>query len=106
MHREGGAIQAYNNVEEEDKVEAASEMSELDDTVTLGDVVLVKGLASAQGLELNGYYGKVVAERRDGRWGVRIKDRTYALKETNLGMGMKAEEMSEEDEELLLSLDV
>merc|ERR1712224_987024 len=54
---------------------------DLNGMVKLGDTCLVKDLTSAQGRSLNGYFGKVIAEQNGGgRWGIRINDRTYALK--------------------------
>ena len=66
----------------------------------------ITGLRSERGQELNGRYAKL--EKFDAltsRFGVRLADGSIvAVKAANLEMGMKSEEMSDEDEQLLLGL--
>ena len=57
-------------------------------------------------LQLNGYYAKVVERNASSqRFGVSVRGQIIALKLENLSMGMKADEMSSSDEELLLKLE-
>jgi len=56
---------------------------------------------------MNGYYAKVVQwSESTQRFGVNFRGRVVALKQDNLSMGMRAEEMSSSDEDLLLNLEL
>ena len=82
-----------------------SDADSLDNNIEIGNVAMAKGLTSERGQELNGYYGKVVTyNAQSRRFGIKIKGDSLALKEENLEMGMKMDEMSGEDEKLLLGL--
>ena len=87
--------------------QGGKEDSSLDDNVEVGDVAMITGLESEKGKLLNGRYGKVVNfDATTSRFGVRIRDGTsVAVRKHNLEMGMKQEELSDEDEQLLLSLE-
>ena len=82
-------------------------MSELPDDVTPGDVVEIHGLQSATGSKMNGLYGKVLSfDVKSGRFAVRTRMQRDAvlLKPDNVRLGMKASEMSDPDEALILEL--
>ena len=88
-----------------ERQEVQDDERSLDDNIEVGDIAMVTGLTSEKGEGLNGYYGTVVAyNAQTKRFGIRIKGETVALKVENLEMGMKKEEMSDEDETLLLGL--
>ena len=72
---------------------AVSEMSESEGAISVEDVCLVKDLTSEQGLALNGHFGKVIAKQSCGRWAIRMKDRTCALKGANLYTCLRAAHM-------------
>ena len=93
--------------EDEQEQETDMEESSLDDTVEVGDVAEIVNLQTDAGKQLNGRYGKVVSyHSATGRFGVQLKDgRNVAIRAENLSMGMKEEELSEEDEKMLLSLE-
>eukprot|EP00929_Paragymnodinium_shiwhaense_P113166 TRINITY_DN81422_c0_g1_i1.p1 TRINITY_DN81422_c0_g1~~TRINITY_DN81422_c0_g1_i1.p1 ORF type:complete len:319 (-),score=57.39 TRINITY_DN81422_c0_g1_i1:22-978(-) len=77
--------------------------SSLPADIGMGDMVLISGLQSARGSQLNGYYGKVISV--DGvRVGVHVRGQNLSLKPENMELAMKEEEMSSEDERLFESL--
>ena len=79
--------------------------SELPSNVEIGDVVEIVDLTSDKGQAINGFYGKVIKwDAATGRFGVSVAGHVYALRPESLVMGMKKDEMSDTDEELLLGL--
>mmetsp|Transcript_14456 Transcript_14456/g.22662 ORF Transcript_14456/g.22662 Transcript_14456/m.22662 type:complete len:98 (-) Transcript_14456:336-629(-) len=68
---------------------------------------MIVGLASETGKSLKNMYGKVISyNTANDRFGVRMKcGQTVAIRRQNLEMEMTNEEMSEEDENLLLALE-
>ena len=74
--------------------------------IEVGDVVEIVNLQTQQGKQMNGYYAKVVQwSESSKRFGVDFRGRSFALKPENLRMGMKVDEMSNTDEEMLLNLE-
>lgn len=81
-------------------------VSDLPDNIEVGDVVEIVGLTSDKGQKLNGYYAKVETWcESTHRFGVNFRGKLLALKPENLSMGMKSEEMSASDEDMLLGLE-
>ena len=85
---------------------ASDECSSLDGYVEIGDVACIIGLQSEIGRQFHDRYGKVISyDAPKDRFGVRLQcGRVLSVLSGNLEMGMKAEELSDEDEQLLLGL--
>jgi len=73
--------------------------------VEVGDVALIQGLSSEQGVKMNGRHGKVVGwNASSSRFAVLVKGKTMAIRACNLQAALKKEEMTEQDETLFLSM--
>ena len=78
----------------------------LDENVEVGDIAEIVGLTSEKGKLANGYYGKVLSsDASKQRFGILLEDgRSFLVRPENLRMGMKEDELSTDDERLLLGL--
>lgn len=104
----GDSDQKTNSAEEHtgDEQPDSDEDSSLNNNIEIGDVAQITGLVSDTGVQLNERYGKVISyDPANGRFGIRLIDnRTVAIRAENLAVGMKGDELSDEDENLLLGL--
>ena len=89
------------------RAEDLDSTSSLSNDVAPGDLVKIQGLMSDTGVKLNGLYGKVVSvDDVTGRFALKMRSqvKTLGLKPDNIKLAMKAEEISDSDENLFLDL--
>jgi len=89
------------------RTEDAESSGSLPNDIAPGDLVEIQGLVSDTGMELNGLCGKVVSfDDASGRFAIKMQKpgKTLLMKPENVKLTMKAEEMSESDENFFLDL--
>ena len=88
------------------RAEDVDSTTSLPNDIAPGDLVEIQGLTSDAGVKLNGLYGKVVCVDATGRVAIKMRrqEKTLLMKPENVKLAMKAEELSDSDENLFLDL--